>query len=172
MAYKSKTPPEDKDELRTPPWLYLWLNHRFRFDLDLAATNENRLCDLGHFTKEDDALTVPWAEEGSVGYVNPPYSDLDPWVDKAILEMCRGFTTVMVMPSPNGEERFERVYTYVSEIIDIVGRVNFILPSGRTLQGNNRGTSVYVFDRHRPGTCHRSWVMRDWIIENYGKKAA
>jgi len=32
--HNTKTPAEDKDSWRTPPWLFEWLNARFSFDQD------------------------------------------------------------------------------------------------------------------------------------------
>lgn len=170
----SKTPAEDKDEWRTPPWLFEWLDDRFDFDVDLAADDDNALCGA-YYTQATDALAQRWMMAGIShrGFLNCPYSKIDPWVDKAILEQMHGFLTVMVIPSPNGEERFADVFKHASEIIDIVGRVSFLRPDGVEVKGNTRGTSVYVFDPARMGApCHRWWVMRDDLVKRYGGKAA
>ncbi|MGE0289545.1 MAG: DNA N-6-adenine-methyltransferase [Bradyrhizobium sp.] len=172
--HNSKTPVEDRDEWRTPPWLFEWLDDRFDFHIDLAATRGNALCPL-YVTKDGDAMSKDWHEfdNATVGWCNPPYSKIDPWVDKAILEQMLGFTTVMVFPSVNGEERFADIFTHCSEVIDIVGRVHFLRPDGTPVKQNTRGTSVYIFDPRRLGApCHRWWVMRDKIMTMYGGKAA
>ena len=170
--HNSKTPVNERDEWRTPPWLFDWLNARFSFDVDLAADETNALCAF-YCTAESDALARPWHGVWSRGFLNCPYSNIDPWVDKAILEQQHGFLTVMVFPSPNGEERFGQVFSHASEIIDIVGRVHFIRPDGTECKQNTRGTSVYIFDPARRGaTAQRWWVMRDELIRQYGGKAA
>ncbi len=158
--FNTETPPDEKDLWRTPGWLFRWLNARFAFDVDLAADRDSAV--VGAYYSEA-ALQSPWSHTypKGIGYLNPPYSNIDPWVWKAIEEMRSGFTTVMVMPSPNGEDRFADVLAHASETIDIVGRVAFIRPNGKEVRGNTRGTSVYIFDQHRIGApCQRWWVSR------------
>lgn len=172
--HNSKTPKEDRDEWRTPPWLFEWLDDRFDFHIDLAATRENTRCSQ-FYAKEHDALSIKWhiIDNATKGFCNPPYSNIDPWLDKAIHEQRHGFLTVMVFPSPNGEDRFGQVFSHASEIIDIVGRVHFLRPDGTECKQNTRGTSVYIFDPTRIGAaCQRWWVRRDQLIQHYGGKAA
>lgn len=165
----STTPAEERDEWRTPPWLFRWLDDRFDFHIDLAATYENRLCQC-FYTKLDNALALPWHEHISAtrGWLNPPYSDIDPWVDRAIHEQYNGFLTVMLFPSFNGEDRFATVLQHATEIIDIVGRIAFLRPDGTPVSGNTRGSSVYIFDPALCGApCRRWWVSRDEIRRKY-----
>ena len=58
------------------------LNDIYDFDLDVAATEQNKMCDL-YFTKENDALGLSW--EGRC-WCNPPYSCAGEFVKKAIDE--------------------------------------------------------------------------------------
>lgn len=170
--HNSKTPAEVRDSWRTPPWLFAWLDDRFRFDIDLAASDDNCLVDK-FFTVDTDALARPWSKLGRRGFLNCPYSKIDPWVDKAVDEQARGFLTVMVMPSFNGEERFQTIFENASEIIDIVGRVAFLTPDGKEVKGNTRGSSVYIFDPARFfAPCQRWWVTRDVLIERYSQVEA
>lgn len=170
--HNSKTPPETRDSWRTPPWLFAWLDERFNFEIDLAADADNALCD-SYFTLDSDALQRPWNVFASRGFLNPPYSRIDPWIAKAIDEQCNGFLTVMVMPSCNGEDRFQHVFSCASEIIDIVGRVAFLTPNGKEVKGNTRGSSVYIFDPARFfAPCQRWWVTRDVLIERYSQVEA
>jgi phage N-6-adenine-methyltransferase len=168
--HNSKTPADSRDEWRTPQWLFDWLDDRFDFHIDLAATRENTHCSV-FLTRQEDALTADWGDfhNATKGFCNPPYSSIDPWVDKAIAEVICGFLTVMVFPSPNGEERFDKVFRHASEIIDIVGRVAFLRPDGEEVKGNTRGTSIYIFDpARRSAPCQRWWVLRDTIIALHG----
>lgn len=172
--HNSKTPVNERDEWRTPPWLFEWLDDRFDFHIDLAATPENALCSSFR-TKGHSALEETWHEfdHATRGWCNPPYSNIDPWVEKAIHEQQHGFLTVMVFPSPNGEDRFAKVFSHASEIIDIVGRVHFLRPDGTPCNQNTRGTSVYIFDPDRRGAaCQRWWVSRDELMKCYGAKRA
>jgi phage N-6-adenine-methyltransferase len=165
----STTSTDARDEWRTPPWLFEWLDNRFDFEIDLAATYKNTLCPR-FYSESDNALLIDWYDHNSAtrGWVNPPYSNIDPWVHKAIAEMAAGFLTVMLFPSPNGEDRFDRVFRHATEVIDIVGRIAFLRPDGAPVSGNTRGSSVYIFDPALRGApCRRWWVLRDEIRARY-----
>ena len=166
MSYpNTNTPEEERDEARTPLWLFKWLDERFHFGVDLAATADNTLCPL-YFDRAADSLEAHWHLCTSTGFLNPPYSNLGPWLLKAGRERWEGFTTVMVIPAPNGEAHTRLLFDRATEIIDIVGRVNFLRPDGVDMKGNNRGTCVAVFgsDLEMTHRVHRRWyVMRDGI---------
>lgn len=67
-------------EWSTPRDLFDELNAEFHFDLDVASTDENALCEK-HYTKDDDGLSNEWT--GSV-WCNPPYGrEIGKWMRKA-----------------------------------------------------------------------------------------
>jgi len=135
----------DKDSLQTPRYIYDWLNASFKFDVDLAASDKHHYCDI-YFTEDDSALTGDWSLEGNVGFCNPPYSKINPWIEKAIEEIEFGFTTVMLIPTFNGDLYYEDVLTKSSSIINILGRLSFVRPdNGEPYKNNNRGSWVVVF---------------------------
>jgi len=86
----SSTPPSQKDEWRTLPSLYNWLDREFKFSYDFAATDDNSLA-MGRFTKERSALDSDnwfyWGTEvaytNQVGFLNPPFSMVDEFLAKA-----------------------------------------------------------------------------------------
>lgn len=51
------------------------------FDLDVAAAEHNAKCDHW-FSIDDDGLAQSWS--GARVWCNPPYSDIRPWVEKAL----------------------------------------------------------------------------------------
>lgn len=61
----SNTPPEQRDSWRTPPALFAALNAEFIFQMDAAATEENRLCRL-FISEEENTLTTSWPQ--AMGY--------------------------------------------------------------------------------------------------------
>lgn len=68
------------NEWTTPRDLFDELDAEFKFDLDVASTNENALCDR-HYTDKDDGLASEWT--GSV-WCNPPYGrEIGKWMKKA-----------------------------------------------------------------------------------------
>lgn len=88
-----------------------------QWDLDVAACDESHLAET-YFTKADDGLTRPWGSFVVTGmriWCNPPFSDIDPWVQKAWAEMQRGSAApkviAMLLPASRTEQRWwqERV---------------------------------------------------------------
>lgn len=92
------------DDRRTPRTLFDPLNVEFEFTLDAAASEENTLCDH-YYSIESDGLTSPWYDHSV--WLNPPYSDLRPWVEKARDEMALADgprTVVMLLPANRTEQ--------------------------------------------------------------------
>lgn len=74
-----------RDDVATPTYLYETLDNIYKFDFDPCP----------FLAAEKNGLTTNW---GKMNYVNPPYSNIKPWVKKAILELARGNKTVMLVP--------------------------------------------------------------------------
>jgi hypothetical protein len=70
----------DSDNWRTPEWLFKELDEEFHFELDLCATYENRKCGWHCENYLNTDLT-----EGNVdcAFMNPPYSNPKPFIEKA-----------------------------------------------------------------------------------------
>lgn len=97
----SNTPADQRDLWRTPPALFASLDAEFCFQLDAAAAPHNALC-RKFITAEQNTLETPWADYLNVpGYVwlNPPYSDITPFVKKASSESSNQIGTVMLVPA-------------------------------------------------------------------------
>lgn len=116
------------DDRETPPDVFDPLNLEFRFTLDAAASRHNAKCaryySLGPsstkpwlarqlsfmpdlFVGDPDALAIDglaqhWAK-GEVIWCNPPFSGLEPWVQKA--SECEA-TVVMLLPANRCEQPF------------------------------------------------------------------
>ena len=68
------------NEWTTPRDLFEMLDAEFHFDLDVASTHENALCER-HYTIAENGLLQPW--EGSI-WCNPPYGrEIAKWAKKA-----------------------------------------------------------------------------------------
>jgi len=185
MATNSNTPEQERDQWRTPPEVFKWLNRRFLFDFDAACSERNALAGpLVNFMElpswaAQDALAKPWMGDtpktsypGYTTYCNPPYSNIAPWVERAIEAAEHGMTVVMLMPSPNGERHHARALAAATELILINGRLAFLRPDGTPVAGNTRGSCVYVFERynlHRG--CQLRMVDRDAIMDEFGVSA-
>lgn len=95
----SNTPADQRDLWRTPPAIFASLDAEFCFQLDAAAASHNALC-RKFITAEQNTLETPWADYLNVpGYVwlNPPYSDITPFVKKAATESANQIGTVMLV---------------------------------------------------------------------------
>jgi len=103
-----------------------------------------------------------------VGFCNPPYSSIKPWLAKGYEEAKKGFTSVFVVPTPNGEKAYqEHVFGKASEIIFINGRVAFCRPDGTEVKGNTRGSCVIVYDPQHLGNTAIRWADREELIKRY-----
>lgn len=157
----SQTPIDSRDEWRTPRFVFDYMNRAHRFDIDLAASKDNHLC-VTHITRETDALQASWAARGHRGWCNCPYSGIDPWLSKAVEEAKQGFTSVFLIPTPNGEDRYgTNVFNVASEVIFITGRLAFLRPDGTPVSGNTRGSCFVVYRGFDLGSTRYRHINRD-----------
>lgn len=169
----SKTPADQRDLWRTPPALFACLNAEFCFQLDAAAAAHNALC-RKFITAEQNTLETPWDDYLSIpGYVwlNPPYSDIMPFVKKAAAESANQIGTVMLVPADTSVGWFKEAIQTASEVRFITaGRLAFINPvTGKPVSGNNKGSMVIIWHPYPRTHCHFSTVERDALM-NFGAR--
>ncbi|MGZ7909825.1 DNA N-6-adenine-methyltransferase [Haemophilus sp. SZY H56] len=163
----------DKDTWQTPHYVFEWLSQRFGlFDLDGYATANNAL--TCHYIGEPnsdndehqsiaddflmpieqmlDVLLDEVAERCSAPlriYVNPPYSNVTPYLQRA-KELCNaGYLVVMLLNNDKSTQWYQNhIHNVANEVIDITGgRIAFINPvTGKEIKGNSKGQMVVVFD--------------------------
>jgi phage N-6-adenine-methyltransferase len=99
---RRRGPVDEVDDRWTPPDLYADAARRWGpFDLDAAASHQNRLCPA-YYTRADDGLAQPWF--GRV-WCNPPYSACGAWVGKAWAEWpIRAELVAMLLPADRTEQ--------------------------------------------------------------------
>lgn len=169
----SKTPADQRDLWRTPPALFACLNAEFCFQLDAAAAQHNALCKK-FITAEQNTLETSWADYLSIpGYVwlNPPYSDITPFVKKAAAESSNQIGTVMLVPADTSVGWFKEAIQTASEVRFITaGRLAFINPvTGKPVSGNNKGSMLIIWHPYPRTHCHFSTVERDALM-NFGAR--
>lgn len=169
----SKTPADQRDLWRTPPALFACLNAEFCFQLDAAAAPHNAQC-RKFITTEQNTLETPWADYLSIpGYVwlNPPYSDITPFVKKAAAESANQIGTVMLVPADTSVGWFREAIETASEVRFIVGgRLAFINPvSGKPVSGNNKGSMLIIWHPYPRTHCQFTTVERDALL-NFGAR--
>lgn len=174
--YRGSTTPEvTRDMTQTPLYLFRALDLEFNFSLDAAALPETALCEK-YLTPDIDALSVDWGDfiipsvRSPWVWLNPPYSDIGPWVEKAIEQQGRGIGTVMLVPQDTSTEWYpgERA----SEVRHITGyhdengkwhngRVSFInKATGKEMKGNPKGSTLIIFAPNWRGECRIRDVSR------------
>ncbi|EKQ4677553.1 phage N-6-adenine-methyltransferase [Salmonella enterica subsp. enterica serovar Ruiru] len=164
----SKTPPDQRDLWRTPPALFASLDAEFCFQLDAAAAPHNALC-RKFITAEQNTLETPWADYLNVpGYVwlNPPYSDITPFVKKAASESANQIGTVMLVPADTSVGWFKEAIQTASEVrLITAGRLAFINPvTGKPVSGNNKGSMLIIWRPYPRTHCHFATVDRDELM--------
>lgn len=129
------------DDWSTPSWLILQLEHEFGpFDVDVCCRPETAKAPR-YFTRDEDGLQQPWT--GRV-WCNPPYSDVAPWIAKAIDAARSGAFVAMLLPAAVDTAWFHDLVLPHGEIRYIRGRVGFIGWLGTPIR-DPRTPSMLVF---------------------------
>lgn len=170
MTDKSNTPAEHKDSWRTPPELFSALNAEFSFNLDAAASSANALC--RHFiTEEQKTLETSWnwVRPDIPGYVwlNPPYSDVSPFVKKAYEENHKhGIGCVMLLNADTSVGWFREAISTAHEVRFITGgRLAFLsAETGKPVSGNNKGQMLIVWHPWPRTHCEMKTIDRDALL--------
>ena len=162
---KSNTPTEIKDLWQTPKPLFDKLNAEFNFICDVAASRDNSLCDQFIDEKNDSLGVHRWL---SSNWCNPPYSNITPWVDKAIDQHGQGKTIVMLVPSDTSVKWFKKAYESCNEVRFISGRLSFInAETQKPVSGNNKGSVIFIWRGGCPKESHTvSLVDREYLVND------
>jgi hypothetical protein len=106
-----------KDDWGTPKEFYDKLDAEFNFDFDP--------CPLNHDITKWSGLEIEWKK---VSYCNPPYSRYlkEAFVLKALLEVTKGKTVVMLLPVSTSTKLFhDYILPNATEIRFVKGRLKF-----------------------------------------------
>lgn len=113
----------ETDEWSTPSTVFDELDREFHFTLDPCATAENTRC-LKYYTAEQDGLENSWG--GEIVFCNPPYSQIERWVEKCYRESLKpGTIVVLLIPARTDTKYFHRWIYHRAEIRFIKGRLRF-----------------------------------------------
>ena len=92
----------DVDDRSTPQDLWDRLHEKHQFTVDAAASPANTK--LPRFwTVNDSALDHSWKAE--IVWCNPPYSEIRPWIEKALTECVAGCRLVVMLLPANRTEQ-------------------------------------------------------------------
>ncbi len=110
------------DKYGTPVGLFRELEHEFQFTVDVCATEENAKCPK-YFTPAQNGLTQSW--EGERVFMNPPYSKIKQWIEKAWLEKDKADLIVALVPARTDTRWFHDLVYEKAEIRFIRRRIVF-----------------------------------------------
>jgi len=133
----------NRDEWMTPRPVFEVLCHAAGFEpiLDVATSARNNLERKHYFTAADNALEKDWS---SPWWCNPPYSDVEAFVRKAIVSSQPG---IMLVPANRTDQRwFHLALPHASKGWSR-GRVRFEPPEGITASSPSFGNLVLIFGR-------------------------
>jgi len=100
------------DECATPDWI---LKGLFRGWYDP--------CPLSQGLVERDGLHSEWV--GDRIFLNPPYSNPLPWVEKAIAESKKGKTVVLLLKHDSSTKWYAKLHEEGAHFLPITGRLSF-----------------------------------------------
>jgi phage N-6-adenine-methyltransferase len=130
----------------TPQRLFDELHAIFRFDLDVCALPENAKCSR-FFTPADDGLAQDWS--GTV-FMNPPFSQIEHWLRKALESSLRGVIVVCLVPARPGSGWWNDFVTR-GDITFLRRRLKFggakngaPFPSALVVFGSRKGAKRYA----------------------------
>lgn len=126
------------NEFSTPEWLFKAINREFNFTVDLACTELNNKCPVGLY----DSLEKPWHEFEGWLWLNPPYSPLKPWIQKAQKEFLLGAKIVVLCPPIVSTRYFSDVPP--AQIRFIKGRVPFVI-NGQEMRANTHDSCLLIY---------------------------
>lgn len=136
----------ESDEWETPQAFFDEVDKEFGFTLDVCAQPGNKKCDA-YFSPEVDGLSQLWTE---TCWMNPPYSQLCPWLKKAC-ESARenGATVVALVPARTDTAAFHDYVLPYSPYKNIVQRPIKSLEEMVTAQGQYKVSAELRFIRGR-----------------------
>lgn len=160
----------DRNTWQTPKYFFNWLNKRFDFDIDGCADESNALClnwvGKGSPLGSDFLETkTPYPYRNLRFYVNPPYSDVTPFLQQAKRLRDAGYLVVMLLNNDKSTQWYQQhIHGVANEVIDITGgRIAFVHPvTKQEIKGNSKGQMVVVFDPTMSDFVQRS-VSLDFV---------
>lgn len=161
----SNTPDVVRDLWSTPSELVEWMESEYGdYDIDAAESKENAVCEK-FYSKETNCLKRWWGSNKHI-WLNPPYSNITPFVKKAIEQMEHNNQIDILLPCDTSTGWFYEAQQRAAEIIWITGevyqedgteysrtgRLAFTSAlTGKPVQGNNKGSVIFIMRELKEG---------------------
>ena len=127
---------ESRIEFGTPLHVFDHFNTMYHFYMDVCATKQNHKA-RRYFTVETDALTQDWI---GPAWMNPPYTSIRKWIEKAYLELLKNCTVVALLPAWTGDSWFQDFVVPFADVTFLRKRLKFVGP----LSGGSQATFASV----------------------------
>lgn len=125
----AQKPGRSKQDYGTPPAFLEAVKRRFgiaAFAIDLAASQENAVAPL-FYTEAQNALVQPWRTKSrELAWLNPPFADLAPWVEKAWTESRTAARIAMLVPAGVGANWWRDWVHQKAFVLLLNGRLKFV----------------------------------------------
>lgn len=146
MADITATHSTGKDDWGTPWWFVYLLEQEFGpIDLDPCASYKSAKAPI-FFTEEDDGLAKRWF--GTV-FVNPPYSQMARWAEKAHEQASLGNTkNILFLCAARTDTRAWWDFIRHGEVRLIKGRLKFIDTAREVVLGAPFPSALVVFSQN------------------------
>jgi phage N-6-adenine-methyltransferase len=124
------------DDWQTPKEIYNKLNEEFHFDFDPCPLEP-------HW----NGLEIGWY--GNI-FVNPPYSQIELWLEKAQIELSNGHakTIVFLVFANTDTEWFHKYVLGKGDIRFLKGRIKFLDREGNKKSGAMRPSILVIYRRN------------------------
>jgi phage N-6-adenine-methyltransferase len=114
-----------KQNYGTPPDFIRAVEGRFgKIVFDLAAERSNAKAKL-FYTEADDSLKQPWHKLGGLLWLNPPFSNIEPWAKACYHESVRGAEIAFLTPASIGSNWFRNFVHEHAYVLALNGRLKF-----------------------------------------------
>ena len=112
-----------KDDWETPDDVFIPLDREFGFTLDVCANKINHKVGY-YFDEEDNGLIQDWGT--NICWMNPPYSQLKKWLEKAYTSSLNGATVVCLIPARTDTKAWWNFVEGKAEVRRRKGRIKFV----------------------------------------------
>lgn len=121
-------PRRSKQDYQTPANFLAAVKDRLgiaAFDIDLAATAENTAA-VRFYSKAENSLIQPWKVGAGWNWLNEPFANIKPWVEKAWQEAQLGAQTAMLVPAGVGSNWWKHFVHKKAHVLLLNGRITFV----------------------------------------------
>jgi phage N-6-adenine-methyltransferase len=127
VSEPTQKPGRSKQDYGTPPVFLAAVKSLLdvkAFEHDLAADYTNTVA-VSFYSTADNALVQPWPMAGW-NWLNPPFADIGPWVQRAYESSIVGAHTAVLIPAAVGSNWWRDWVNQKADVLFLNGRLTFV----------------------------------------------